>query len=63
MGKGDGQSFIKSMILTQTILGGLLQQEVKMVKRGYCGRPEWADEDECPLDNPNEEMMDCGRCV
>ncbi len=25
-----GQSFIKSMILTQTILGGLLRQEVKM---------------------------------
>jgi len=33
------------------------------VKNGYCGRPEWADEEGCPMDNPNEEMTDCAECV
>ena len=28
----------------------------------YCGRPEWADEEGCPMDNPNEEIEDCGEC-
>ena len=28
----------------------------------YCGRPEWADEERCPMDNPNEEMKDCSGC-
>jgi hypothetical protein len=33
------------------------------VKNGYCGRPEWADKDGCPMDNPNEEMTSCAGCV
>lgn len=32
------------------------------MKNGYCGRPEWADEEGCPMDNPNEEMTDCAGC-
>ena len=28
------------------------------MEKGYCGRPEWADEEGCPMDNPNEEMKD-----
>ncbi len=32
------------------------------MKNGYCGRPEWADEDGCPMDNPAEEMEDCSEC-
>ena len=37
-------------------------QEDRDVKNGYCGRPEWADEEGCPMDNPNEEMKDCDGC-
>ncbi len=33
------------------------------MKDGYCGRPEWADKDGCPMDNPNEEMKSCDGCV
>lgn len=33
------------------------------MEKGYCGRPEWADEEGCPMDNPNEEMKDCAGCV
>lgn len=32
------------------------------MEKGYCGRPEWADEEGCPMDNPNEEMKDCSGC-
>ena len=34
----------------------------RKVEKGYCGRPEWADEEGCPMDNPNEEMKDCAGC-
>lgn len=30
-------------------------------EKGRCGRPEWADDD-CPMDNPNEEITDCCEC-
>ena len=35
----------------------------KSMENGYCGRPEWADEEGCPMDNPNEEMKDCTGCA
>ena len=44
--------------LQETLQG----QEDRDVKNGYCGRPEWADEEGCPIDNPNEEMKDCDGC-
>jgi len=33
------------------------------VKNDCCGRPEWADKDGCPMDNPNEEITDCTECI
>ena len=33
------------------------------MEKGYCGRPEWADEEGCPMDNPNEGMKDCTGCA
>ena len=33
------------------------------MKSGYCGRPEWADKEGCPMDTPNEEMTDGSGCV
>lgn len=35
----------------------------KTMEKGHCGRPEWADEEGCPMDNPNEEMKDCTGCA
>ena len=32
------------------------------MEKGYCGRPEQADEAGCPMENPNEEMQGCGGC-
>lgn len=34
----------------------------RTMEKGYCGRPEQADEEGCPMENPNEEMQDCGGC-
>lgn len=44
--------------LQETLQG----QEGQNVNSGYCGRPEWADKDGCPMDNPNEEMTSCAGC-
>lgn len=30
-------------------------------QNGYCGKPEWADEEPCPLDT--EELDDCRECI
>ena len=40
-----------------------LGRRKREVKSEYCGRPEWADKDGCPIDNPNEEMTSCAGCV
>lgn len=57
------------LIPTETELAALKMQWEKQenrrgrkVEKGYCGRPEWADEEGCPMDNPNEEMKDCAGC-
>jgi len=37
-------------------------EEENTVKNGYCERPEGYDEEGCPMDDPNEEIEDCGEC-
>lgn len=57
----------RMFVPTETELAGMkIQRETKRgetkVKNGYCERPEWYDEEGCPMDNPNEEIEDCGEC-
>ena len=56
----------KQFLYTETQLAGFgLEEERRKreMEKGYCGRPEWADEEGCPMDNPNEEMKDCTGCA
>ena len=55
----------KQFLYTEAQIAGFRLEEEwrkRAVKKGYCGRPEWADMDGCPLDNPNEEMTSCAGC-